>query len=161
VFGKCSNFSTEEKIMKRTMGWLVAAATVLVLAACANVRDAMPGWMPGSNAVDVKLTGADEVPPVSTQGSGSGTFRVAEDGTVTGSVTTKGVPGMAAHIHQGAKGQNGPVIVPLTKSGDIYSVPAGRKLTDAQMQAFKAGNLYVNVHTPAHKGGEIRGQLQP
>ena len=35
-----------------------------------------------------------------------------------------------AHIHQGAKGQNGPVIVPLTKNGDTYSVPAGAKLND-------------------------------
>jgi hypothetical protein len=46
-----------------------------------------------------------------------------------------------AHIHQGAKGQNGPVIVPLTKSGDTYSVPAGRKLTAEQIKDWKAGNL--------------------
>lgn len=147
--------------MKRTTTWALAVSAALMLAACAGVRDSMPAWMPGSNAVSVNLTGAEEVPPVSTQGSGSGSFRVAEDGTITGSVSTKGVPGMAAHIHQGAKGQNGPVIVPLTKSGDTYSVPPGRKLTEAQMQAFKAGNLYVNVHTPTHKGGEVRGQLRP
>jgi hypothetical protein len=66
-----------------------------------------------------------------------------------------------AHIHQGAKGQNGPVIVPLTKNGDTYSVPEGRKLTPAQVQAWKAGNLYVNVHTAANKGGEVRGQINP
>ena len=59
------------------------------------------------------------------------------------------------------KGRNGPVIVPLTKNGDTYSVPAGRKLTAAQLQAFKAGNTYVNVHTARHKGGEVRGQLTP
>ena len=34
-------------------------------------------------------------------------------------------------------------------------------LTDAQYEAFKAGNLYVNVHSAANKGGEIRGQLKP
>ena len=147
--------------MKITKTWLLAAAAALTLAACANVREKMPDWMPGSGAVNVSLTGAEEVPPVSTSGSGSGSFRVAEDGTVTGSVTTKGVPGTMAHIHQGAKGQNGPVIVPLTKSGDTYSVPPGRKLTDAQMKAFKAGQLYVNVHTAQNKGGEVRGQLQP
>ena len=66
-----------------------------------------------------------------------------------------------AHIHRGAKGQNGPVIVPLTKNGDTYSVPAGRKLTADQMRDWKAGNLYVNVHTAAHKGGEVRGQINP
>jgi hypothetical protein len=40
-------------------------------------------------------------------------------------------------------------------------VPAGSKLTDAQYASFKAGNLYVNVHSPDHKGGEIRTQLKP
>ena len=60
-----------------------------------------------------------------------------------------------------AKGANGPVIVPLTKSGDTYAAPAGAKLNDAQMAAFKAGNLYVNVHSEANKGGEVRGQLNP
>jgi hypothetical protein len=40
-------------------------------------------------------------------------------------------------------------------------VAPGAKFTDAQYEAFKAGNTYVNVHTPANKGGEIRGQLRP
>ena len=135
--------------------FVVAAA--LILASCSS----MPSWMPGSGAMKVSLTGAEEVPPVNTQAKGSGSFRVADDGTVTGSVTTEGVSGTMAHIHQAAKGQNGPVIVPLTKNGDTYSVPEGRKLTPAQMDALKAGNLYVNVHSNQHKGGEIRAQLKP
>jgi|SRR5688500_2620673 CHRD domain-containing protein len=147
--------------MRRTMAWLLAAGAALALAGCAGVRDKMPDWMPGSGAVSVNLSGAEEVPPVTTSGSGSGSFRVAEDGTVTGSVTTKGVPGTMAHIHMGAKGQNGPVIVPLSKDGDTYSVPAGRKLSASQLEAFKKGSLYVNVHTAKNKGGEVRGQLQP
>ena len=147
--------------MKRTMAWLLAAGAALALTGCAGVRDKMPDWMPGSGAVSVNLSGAEEVPPVKASGSGSGSFRVAEDGTVTGSVTTKGVPGTMAHIHMGAKGQNGPVIVPLSKDGDTYSVPPGRKLTAAQLEAFKKGSLYVNVHTARNKGGEVRGQLQP
>ena len=117
--------------------------------------------MPGSGAIKVSLTGQEEVPPLSVAGSGSGAFRVAEDGTITGSVTTKDVAGTMAHIHRGAKGANGPVIVPLDKAGDTYSVPAGRKLTAAQIQDLKAGNLYVNVHTAKNKGGEVRAQLQP
>jgi hypothetical protein len=75
---------------------------------------------------------------------------------------TTGVVGTAAHIHLAAAGQNGPVAVPLMKSGDNgWAVPAGTKLTDAQYAAFKAGNLYINVHSAANKGGEIRGQLKP
>ena len=138
------------------MNRVLAVVALVALASCSS----MPSWMPGSGAMKVNLTGAEEVPPVNTQAKGSGTFRVADDGTVTGSVTTQGVSGTMAHIHQGAKGQNGPVIVPLTKNGDTYSVPEGRKLTPAQMDALKAGNLYVNVHSNAHKGGEIRAQLQ-
>src|SRR3954447_1382338 len=136
--------------MKRLLIVLVS----LTLAACA-------GMMSGGKTVNVKLSGAEEVPPVSVAGSGSGSFTVADDGAVSGSVTTSGVQGTMAHIHQGAKGQNGPVIVPLTKSGDTYTAPAGAKLNDAQMQAFKSGSLYVNVHTAQNKGGEVRGQLSP
>ena len=135
---------------------ILAVTAVVALAACSS----MPSWMPGSGAMKVNLTGAEEVPAVSTQAKGSGSFRVDKDGNVTGSVTTEGMSGTMAHIHQAAKGANGPVIVPLTKNGDTYSVPEGRKLTPAQMDALKAGNLYVNVHSNAHKGGEIRAQLQ-
>lgn len=138
-----------------------ATAAALAMAGCADMQSKMPDWMPGSGAIKVTLSGAEEVPPVKTEASGSGSFRVAEDRTITGSVTTKGVAGTAAHIHQAAKGKNGPVIVPLAKSGDTYSVPEGRKLTEAQLKALKAGELYVNVHSNKYKGGEVRAQLQP
>jgi len=140
---------------------IVAMVAVLALAACAGMRDKLPDWMPGSGAMKVNLSGSEEVPPAKTDGKGTGSFRVAEDGTISGSVTTEGVKGTMAHIHQGAKGQNGPVIVPLSKSGDTYTVPDGRKLTPAQLDALKAGNLYVNVHSDRYKGGEVRAQLAP
>src|SRR5438477_1611992 len=140
---------------------LLAIAAIITLAGCAGMRDKMPDWMPGSGAMKVSLSGAEEVPPAKSDGKGSGSFRVAEDGTITGAVSTEGVKGTMAHIHQGAKGHNGPVIVPLTKNGDTYTVPDGRKLTQPQMDALKAGNLYVNVHSPQYKGGEVRAQLQP
>jgi len=143
--------------MTRLLKLSAAAFAVLAFAGCSS----MPSWMPGSGAVKVNLSPAEEVPPVKASGSGSGSFRVKDDGTLTGSVSTTGVQGTMAHIHQGAKGRNGPVIVPLTKKGDTYSVPEGRKLTEAQMKAWKAGDLYVNVHTNANKGGEVRGQINP
>ena len=136
---------------------IAVLVSVVALTSCSS----MPDWMPGSGAMKVSLTGAEEVPPVSVPGSGSGSFRVASDGTITGSVTTKDVQGTMAHIHRGAKGQNGPIVVPLDKNGDTYTVPAGRKLTPQQMDDLKAGNLYVNVHTNRNKGGEVRAQLQP
>src|SRR5512145_1667771 len=147
--------------MKKVIAKLVLAGAALALSACASVQGVMPDWMPGSGAIKVSLSGAEEVPPLSVPGSGSGSFRVADDGTITGSITTKDVQGTMAHIHRGAKGTNGPVIVPLDKKGDTYSVPAGRKLTPEQIADLKAGRLYVNVHTAQNKGGEVRGQLQP
>jgi hypothetical protein len=110
--------------------------------------------------VKVSLSGGNEVPPVTTSATGEGTITVADDGAVSGSVTTKGVQGTAAHIHMGAAGKNGPVIVPFTKEGDTYKAAAGAKLNPDQMKAFKAGELYFNVHSAAHPGGEIRGQLK-
>ena len=140
---------------------VVAIAAAFTLAACSTYRDNAPAWMPGSGAIKVNLSGSEEVPPLSVPGSGSGTFRVTEDGTITGSVTTKDVEGTMAHIHRGAKGTNGPILVPLEKKEHTYSVPAGRKLTAEQLQLLKSGQLYVNVHTAKNKGGEVRGQLQP
>jgi hypothetical protein len=137
-----------------------AAIAVLSLVACSSMSGMMDGMMGGSS-VKAHLTGAEEVPPVSTSAMGDASFTVGKDGSVKGSVTTTGIQGTAAHIHQGAKGQNGGVIVPLTKSGDTYTAPDGAKLTEAQLSAFKAGNTYVNVHSAANKGGEIRAQLQP
>ncbi len=116
----------------------------------------------GAQAADLKLTGDQEVPPNSSAAVGTGDITVASDGSVTGSVTASSLQGMAAHIHVGAPGVNGPVIIPLVGGpGGVWSVPPGAKLTAEQLQAYNAGNLYVNVHTAEHKGGEIRTQLKP
>ena len=117
-----------------------------------------------ASAEDVKFTlsGAQEVPAVTTEAKGEGTITIAEDMSVTGNVTTTNVEGIAAHIHLAEAGKNGPPVITLTKGeGGTWSTPAGARLTEEQYKAFKAGHLYVNVHSAAHKGGEIRGQLQP
>jgi hypothetical protein len=115
-------------------------------------------------AVDLKLslTGAEETPPVTTSATGTGAITIAADKSVSGTVKTAGIEGTVAHIHVGAPGQSGPPIITLTKGADgQWSVPAGSKLTEDQYASFKAGNLYVNVHSAEHKAGEIRGQMKP
>jgi uncharacterized protein (DUF2147 family) len=129
---------------------LTTLAVAMALAGAAYAAD-----------VKVSLAGDQEVPPVTTQAKGSGTVTIGDDGAVSGTVTTTGITGSAAHIHQAAAGKNGPVIVPMSKSGDNgWTFAPGAKLTPDQMNAFKAGDLYVNVHSAANPGGEIRGQLK-
>jgi hypothetical protein len=112
--------------------------------------------------VSVKLVGAEETPPTTSSATGTGTISIAADKSVSGNVKTQGIDGTVAHIHLGAVGQAGPPIITLTKgNGGVWSVPAGAKLTDDQFASFKAGNLYVNVHSADHPAGEIRGQLKP
>lgn len=119
------------------------------------------------------LTGEKEVPPVNTAASGLSDISVrtgrcpsaasaSECNMLVGTVQTTGIVSTAAHIHQGKAGENGPVIIPLVKTtNDVWTVPLGTALTQAQYEAFLAGNLYVNVHSDAYKAGEIRAQLKP
>ena len=111
--------------------------------------------------MNVTLSGDQEAPPVKTMASGEGQFMVEDDMSLSGIVKTEGVKGTAAHIHAGAAGENGPVVVPLTMKGsNEWIVPADTKLTAAQLAELKAGGMYVNVHSDAHKDGEIRAQLK-
>jgi hypothetical protein len=130
---------------------LVAVAALSLLAGAASAKD-----------VKVSLTGSEETPPVTTAATGEGKISIAKDHTVKGEIKTVGINGVAAHIHVGAPGQSGPPIITLTKGADgTWSVPDGSKLTDEQFASFTSGNLYVNVHSPDHKSGEIRAQLKP
>ena len=144
------------QVVRRVLWASGMGAAALLAAGCAQMSSPAPS---GSNVI---LNGNQEVPPVSTAATGSGIIRVLMDRSVSGSVMTSGVAGTAAHIHMAAPGANGPVIVPLNRTGDNeWSVPASIRLNDAQYEAFRLGNLYVNVHSAANPGGEIRGQIQP
>jgi hypothetical protein len=132
------------------------------LAAAAMLAAGCAGLGIGDNAARVSLSGAEQNPPVTTSASGTGSFSINSNRVLFGSVTTSGMTGTVAHIHTGAKGTNGPVTIPLQKTGDnTWSVPPNTKVTDAQYEDFRAGRLYVNVHSAKHKGGEIRAQIQP
>ncbi len=130
------------------------ATAALLLSACIGL----------ANAKDVKvsLTGDQEVPAVTTAAKATGKITIKDDKSVSGKLTATGIDGTMAHIHLAAVGKNGPPIITLEKGADgSWTVPAGSKLTDEQYAAFKAGDLYVNVHSAEHKSGEIRTQLKP
>ncbi|MGK5048385.1 CHRD domain-containing protein [Janthinobacterium sp. GB4P2] len=134
------------------------AASVLALAALLGACSHGPH--PGGH--DVTLTGAQEVPANTSMASGSSTIRIAHDRSVSGGVRYTGMLATVAHIHEAPAGANGPVIVPLLQTGaGMFAVPAGTLLTPPQYASYRAGNLYINVHSAAYPAGEIRAQLKP
>jgi hypothetical protein len=106
------------------------------------------------------LNGASEVPPVQSSATGSATVKVdTASKKISWSVTYSGLTAAAAHIHCGAAaGANAGVAVPMTNVGTSPITGSG-EMTDAQLGQLAAGQCYVNIHTAANKGGEIRGQL--
>ncbi len=125
------------------------------------------------------LTGAGEVPPRVTPATGEAVIKIERDGTIRFKLEVEDITNVfAAHIHLGAPGVNGPVIIGLY-SGFVASGPIEGTISEGKFRApqslidaIVAGNTYVNVHTldgvaPPNQGpgdfpgGEIRGQLLP
>ncbi|MEW6296816.1 MAG: CHRD domain-containing protein [Thermodesulfobacteriota bacterium] len=107
------------------------------------------------------LNGSQEVPRVDSPATGEGTLTLNADNTVSCTVTTSEIAdAVAAHIHLAPAGQNGDIIINLAGGPPTWSCPSpGTPLTDAQLAALRAGNLYFNVHSPEFPNGEIRGQI--
>lgn len=135
---------------------ILAAVAALALGACAE--------MPWNKAhLGGTLSGAQEVPPVRT--AGSGTLDATYDKhshKLAYTVTYSGLsgPATAGHFHgPAAPGTNAGVVVPFANAASPIRGEA--MLTDAQAADLLAGRWYVNVHTRAHPGGEIRAQVTP
>jgi len=144
----------------------LSTVLLVLLAACTTPMrpssSGAPVSVPPNATATLTLTGAEEVPPVTTSALATGAFEVRPDGSMSGSIATTGIIATAAHIHDGANGTNGPVVMPLTSTADnVWSLPPNAMLTSAQYESYRAGNLYVNVHSSAHPDGEIRSQLWP
>ena len=141
--------------------YILVAVAALFLAACGGGGGGGGSSASVSTFKTVALNGAQENPSVTTAAVGNGFISVDEgSGAVKGSITTFAINGAAAHIHEGAAGVNGPIIVELVQGPPgTWTVPEGATLGAAQVASFKAGNLYVNVHTAANPTGETRGQI--
>lgn len=116
-----------------------------------------------SNTITFKATlnGASETPPNASMATGSATYTYDKTTYIlTGTLTFTGITPGAGHIHKGAVGVAGGVIFPLTAgtvtSPLIFTSPV---LDVTQRADLMAGLYYVNLHTTAFPGGEIRGQL--
>jgi CHRD domain-containing protein len=156
--------------MKHRLTAFAIAATVASVGLIACQQQQQGGAMaPAASAMmtwKAHLTGKDEVPPNASTGMGDATVTLnTATNELTWDVTFSGLtgPALAAHIHgPAAPGANAGVVVafdpPKAPAGEIKG---SNVIIASQVADLKAGKWYINVHTAANKGGEIRGQLMP
>jgi hypothetical protein len=141
----------------------LAFAAAFALAGCESMGGS--GGSGGGRNLGANLNAASEVPPNNSAGRGDAEMTYDPSSKVLKyTVNYSGLsgPATAAHIHgPAASGANGGVLVPLTQQGQPVSSPITGQATldDAKAQAIMSGQGYVNVHTAANPGGEIRGQV--
>ncbi len=165
---------------------MISKARLVAIAAAAIVGFSAVPASAQSYTLIATLTGAGEqttsatatTPPINTAAFGDATIIVDLGArTVTYTVRVFNLPSgvSASHIHVGAAGTPGPVVVnfapPLTASNDfgfsgvvkdtefVLRPDQGIRSADDMFQAILGGNSYVNVHSQVNPGGEIRGQL--
>jgi hypothetical protein len=146
------------------MGTSHLRQSLVALAALAFLG--MAAVQAASLSFTVRLTGAQQVPPVHTRGTGTAklTYNSATR-LVTWHIRFSHLSSAAtmAHFHYAPDGQNGPVVLWLTHRGGAVTSPiTGRAtLSPTVAKEFLAGDLYINLHTKDHPGGELRGQIRP
>jgi len=153
--------------MRRTMAMLLVLGVALVFGG-------QTAWA-GENFTAAPLKGRSEVPAVDTQGTGVATFKLRDEGLRFKVNVANLDDVIAAHIHCGATGVNGPVAVTLfggsvvtphgTLAQGVITAPDAGNLCgfddlDELVAAMQSGDTYVNVHTLVNPGGEIRGQVK-
>lgn len=114
--------------------------------------------------MDVPLTGANEVPPVTTTATGLALLRLTTDKNLYANISVTGLEAgdawSAAHIHPGAAGANGGVLQGIYNDAAEFGTTKIIPVSDAMIDSLKNEALYVNAHTTNHSGGAIRGQIR-
>jgi hypothetical protein len=165
----------------------VTCLIALITAGCGGGGERMPApaqTMTAAKAGSVSLmtlnavlNGAQEVPPTISAATGTATVTIdAARTTINVTMTTQGftTPVTASHIHFGPAGTNGGILFSLFAAPGVFPATVTKILTSADftpdavngiitfadaVNAVLVGNTYINVHTQANLGGEIRGQL--
>ena len=144
-----------------TIVLVVVAMATLALAPAVNAKGT------GNNFV-AQLSGADEVPSVATAAHGTAHFHLSNDGSTVSYkvvVNKPSAPVVAAHIHSAPVGVNGGVVQGLFPAANVKETKKTLTFsgtfpaTPALLALMASGGAYVNVHTTANPGGEIRGQV--
>ena len=148
-----------------------------------NKQTTTENLIKSSDNFQAYLSGKKEVPPVNTKAQGKATFNLGKNGdSIHYKITVSNLENVnMAHIHEGASGSDGPIVVWLYPSappaklisgitngvlieGTITSAnlvgPLKGKTISDLMKDIKSGKAYVNVHTMQNPAGEIRGQIK-
>ncbi|QJR37235.1 CHRD domain-containing protein [Gemmatimonas groenlandica] len=154
------------------------AGALLVGAALANCSDDDTPAAPALVKFRATLVGGEENPPVTTTATGTSEFTLSRtNDTLFVNVSVTGLNNMRfGHFHTGARGTNGAVVAFLVDGPTVVGASNGRVgkqfITAANLSGtllgqpltalidqMRAGNIYVNLHTDANAGGEVRGQV--
>jgi hypothetical protein len=131
------------------------------------------GQVGGVRLFHGSLSGDEEVPPVVTPASGMGVMALSADtGTLYYRLLVNEITGITqAHIHLGPRGVNGDIVHWLYDPAGVQApggpfdpgnpVSGSLAFTTENIMDLLVGDYYINVHTSAHPGGEIRGQIGP
>jgi hypothetical protein len=116
-------------------------------------------------AKTITLSGENEVPnAVMTSAKGIATLQLTDDmrlySKVQVSSLEEGDGILFGHIHRGAAGSNGPVLLTLLHGPEDVGMQMEMQLTEAQYNALVNDALYVNVHSAKYPGGLLRGQIR-
>jgi CHRD domain len=159
---------------------IFAIASAISLAAASTIMTNIPKALATTQVYVATLSGDKEVPPVTTQATGTAGFSQPHLNNMTYGIQVSNIGNVtAAHIHQGKEGQNGPVILTLFKadnatgtgpvngqlvggrigSDKLEGPLAGKSLEVDLAKVIQDGEAYVNVHTTENPDGAIRGQI--
>ena len=162
--------------MRTRKHWMIAVGVLLTaVVACSDDDNGGTGT---DTEFEALLSGTNEVPAVNTIATGSATISI-QGAQIVYQVDVQDIENvLVSHIHIAPEGENGPVRLNLcgtddtpgcstTDTGTLVSDSNGVTASppvitfDSLVSAIRAGNAYVNVHTTANTGGEIRGQITP
>src|ERR671914_2808868 len=154
-----------------TIASIVSATMVVIFTALMLSSNGLTSlvFAQGPPTITINLTGSEEVPPVQTEATGVAEFIPLGMDSIAYSVNATNIEGVTAgHIHLGARGENGPIVVTLFKyDTPMNEVSENGTFTADKLEGPYAGMqiseipqtpLYVNIHTEQNPNGEIRGQ---
>lgn len=138
----------------------LAGAALALAAGCGS----MASMTAGGETYEATLSGAQELPPTTSSGTGKAEVQVdPKTYKIKWKVTHSGLsgPATAGHIHgPAAPGANAGIVVPFTGDPNAQPITGEATLTPPQYADLAAGLYYVNLHTARSPAGEIRGQLK-